>query len=70
MKASAHSERSWQGLVAPPVMRQAAAQEIGAVGGHQASRGRCAALVEVARFGFVHVEVGWRGSGSMLRHGI
>lgn len=32
-----HREGSREGLVAPPVLRQAAAEEVGAVGLHQAS---------------------------------
>lgn len=34
---AAHREGSREGLVAPPVVRQAAAEEVGAVGLHQAS---------------------------------
>ncbi len=41
-----HSEGSRQGLVTPPVLRQAAAEEVWAVSLYQASGRRCAALVE------------------------
>lgn len=40
-----HSEGSRQGLVTPPVLRQAAAEEVRAVGLYQASGRRCAALL-------------------------
>ena len=42
----AHSESSWQGLVAPPVLWQAAAEKVWAVGLYQTSGWCCAAVVQ------------------------
>lgn len=55
-----HSEGSRQGLVAPPVLWQAAAEEVWAVSLHQASEWRCAALVKGPHFLNVELTaVGW-----------
>lgn len=65
-----HREGSRQRLVAPPVLRQAAAEEVRAVGLHQASGWRCAALEAGLRIMVVRVAVGGQWRWLMLHHRI